>query len=403
MMKYNKTRNLLREVRNKVPFYASMIPAQIDKLRDDEIDYFFSQIPPIDKNIIREDYSRFVSGQICDELVKRAEYERHIGREEHVKIDSSHYFFEYTSGSSGTPFVTVKTMSERLVLAKALWAARNKLIPIKASEAFNCNDSSLQLFEADDLVKNGYKMWMVNVNRLEKLKKYFIMSNTLPSGLRLIENAGSFITVEEQIEYEKFFNCIVSNYYGCTETWGIAYSCRNRNLHVMEDMTYIELLDENNKVISESGHIGMVTVTSYVQSLMPFIRYKTGDLAYYVSEGCQCGNPGKVIRLVPNRNMIKGTNLYGNNYFRGILIKLIAEYKINKFKNISVIQTGLHTFDVNVIGCSGSKTTLESGFIKAAKSVFERDDYEFFFYYDQPIMTKNIFSLSTNLMNIEDY
>lgn len=401
MIRYDKVRKLLKDARDEVPFYTNMIPEQIDKVSDKEIDHIFPQIHPTDKNLIRKDYSRFVCNQICDEMVKRAEYERHIGRTEYARIDGSHIYFEYTSGSSGTPFITVKTMNERLVLAKALWKERNKLICIKPNEAFNCNDSSLHSIEADDLVRNGYKMWMVNVNRLEKFKKYFMMNNLSPVGLSLIENAGSFITIEEQLAYEKFFNCIVSNYYGCTETWGIAYSCGNKELHLMEDTAHIELLDENDKIISECGRVGTVTVTSYVQSLMPFIRYKTGDLAYYIPGKCQCGNPVKVIRLVPNRNMIKGTNMYGNNYFRNILLKLITEYKINKFKNISVVQTGLLDFDVNVIGNFGSKSVLESGFVKAAKLVFERDDYEFVFHYDEPVVTKSIFSLSADLCNME--
>lgn len=400
-MKYDKVRILLKNVRGQVPFYGSIIPKEIKEFDDEKTVFFFSQILPIDKNTIRKDYSQFASKKICNELVKCAEYQRHIGKEEHIKINGSHYFFEYTSGSSGTPFITVKTMSERLVLARALWASRNKLIDINPGEAFNFNDPSLHQFDIVDLIKNNYKMWMINVNRLEKLKNYFLINGIQPNSLKLIENAGSFITTEEQLAYEKFFNCIVSNYYGCTETWGIAYSCKNKELHIMEDTMYVELLDENDNVITESGRIGTVTVTSYAQTLMPFIRYKTGDLAYYISGKCQCENSGKVIRLVPNRNMIMGTNLYGNNYFRGILIKLISEYKINKFKNISVIQTELNTFDVNVTGCSSSKSILEEGFKKAANSVFERDDYEFFFRYDQPVVAKSIFSLSPDLLGKE--
>lgn len=391
------------DARNNVPFYAGIIPEHMDALTNDEIVHSFSQIPPTDKDNIREDYSKFVSKHICGELVKRAEYERRIGREEHSQIDNCEYVFEYTSGSSGTPFVTVKTLNERFLLAKALWSARNNLISIRATEAFNCNNPSSPLVNIENLIKNDYDMWMVNVNRLETIKKYCEINDTRLSKLKLIENAGSFITVEEQFAYEKFFNCIVSNYYGCTETWGIAYSCKNKNLHIMEDSVYVELLDENDNVIEENGRVGTVTVTSYILRQMPFIRYKTGDLAYYMPEKCECSNLRKVIRLVPNRNMILGTNLYGNNYFRGVLLKLIAEYKINKFKNISIMQTGLKTFDVNVTGCLVDKAALESGFNMAAKTVFQRDDYEFFFHYGQETVGKNIFTLSPYLLKRGSY
>lgn len=69
--------------------------------------------------------------------------------------------------------------------------------------------------------------------------------------------------------------------YGHTETCVFAYSYDDTyKLRVEPLYGYVEILDEDGKHVKE-GETGEVVVTSLHNFIMPFIRYRTGDMAEY--------------------------------------------------------------------------------------------------------------------------
>ena len=52
--------------------------------------------------------------------------------------------------------------------------------------------------------------------------------------------------------------------------WSIAYDCRDRFLHINEDVIFFELIDKNDNAITEPNKIGKVVLTSYYLKEMPF-------------------------------------------------------------------------------------------------------------------------------------
>lgn len=342
------------------------------------------KFPIIDKRIIKDNYSSFISNEYDVRLLKNILHNNNDFYHEN-KIISMHNTFviECTTGSSGMPFSVVKTIQERNQLARILWKKRNEHFVVSPNSMFNFihnfdridypfpfereKDSEKRLkLEFDYLLKKQFNWWHINQQRLsyyaicqEKLKYNF--------GLQAIENNGSFISKREKDLYSKLFNCRIIDHYGCREIWTIAYDCPYGFLHINSEALYFELVDDDGKKITENNIIGNIVITSYIQKAMPIIRYRTGDIGYYIEGECICGNKSKRIKLVPNRNKILGTDIYGNDFFKSLLLDMIHKYHFNNFNEIRVVQTSLSKFIIIVLGIAQREQVL---FEKNFKKLF---------------------------------
>lgn len=89
-------------------------------------------------------------------------------------------------------------------------------------------------------------------------------------------------TFEYQIEYiDKIFHTKVYMQYGHTEAAVFGYTYDESHRYRCSPLYgHVEVLDEKGNHVKE-GETGEVVVTSYSNLAMPFIRYRTGDLAEY--------------------------------------------------------------------------------------------------------------------------
>ena len=84
------------------------------------------------------------------------------------------------------------------------------------------------------------------------------------------------------------------------------------NYHALPLYGYAELIDENEQNITQSGQTGELVGTGFINTVMPFIRYRTGDYAEYVGETCpDCGHIGLTFKNVTGR--WDGEKIYTSN------------------------------------------------------------------------------------------
>jgi phenylacetate-CoA ligase len=77
------------------------------------------------------------------------------------------------------------------------------------------------------------------------------------------------------------FNCPVYGQYGHSEVSIFAFTMADSFEYICSPIYgYTEILDEQGKHVNE-GESGEVVVTGFSNKVMPFIRYKTGDIAVY--------------------------------------------------------------------------------------------------------------------------
>jgi phenylacetate-CoA ligase len=100
------------------------------------------------------------------------------------------------------------------------------------------------------------------------------------------------------IERAKIFSC-----YGHSEKLILAAQCeRSTEYHVWPTYGYFELLDTDGKPVSRAGQEGEIVGTGFINTVVPFIRYRTGDYATYVNDRCHaCGREHILITNIKGR------------------------------------------------------------------------------------------------------
>jgi len=80
------------------------------------------------------------------------------------------------------------------------------------------------------------------------------------------------------------------NFYVSSEFAEIASDCpAHKGLHVNADQLILECLDNDGQP-AEPGQPGVVVVTSLCSYVMPFIRFRLGDICTPIEEKCSCGS-----------------------------------------------------------------------------------------------------------------
>ncbi len=117
-------------------------------------------------------------------------------------------------------------------------------------------------------------------------------------GLRALELRGVSVssevsTQDERDGWSELLGCPVRDEYSSEELTRMAAQCPQGRYHLMEDITYLEILDTDTG--RPTTGIGEVVGTELHNEAMPFIRYRQGDLARISLETCPCGRPGRLL------------------------------------------------------------------------------------------------------------
>lgn len=129
---------------------------------------------------------------------------------------------------------------------------------------------------------------------------FFIRRNKLepPKNIRgvILESENVYPEQEELIG--QVFNTRVFSCYGHSEKLVLAVGCEHSNdYHVWPTYGYFELIDDDGRPITTPGKRGEIVGTGFINDVVPFIRYRTGDYATYVGNRCEaCGREHIIIR-----------------------------------------------------------------------------------------------------------
>ena len=118
---------------------------------------------------------------------------------------------------------------------------------------------------------------------------------------RAIISSGEQLYESQRELIEAVFGCRVFDRYGSREFGNVAQECaEHRGLHVMNDLYYVEVLAESGAAAKE-GEIGELVVTDLLNHFMPFVRYRTGDLAVSTRSTCVCGSGFPLLDRIEGR------------------------------------------------------------------------------------------------------
>jgi phenylacetate-CoA ligase len=135
--------------------------------------------------------------------------------------------------------------------------------------------------------------------------------------LRMVFIGAEPHSEEMRKKIEDSYDIDAFNSYGLSEMNGpgVAFECPLKNgLHVWEDSFLLEIIDPQTMKPLPDGEEGEIVFTTLNREGMPFIRYRTRDLAYIYPGPCPCGRTHRRISRIKGRDddmlIIKGVNMF---------------------------------------------------------------------------------------------
>ncbi|HEX4522374.1 MAG TPA: AMP-binding protein [Casimicrobiaceae bacterium] len=120
---------------------------------------------------------------------------------------------------------------------------------------------------------------------------------------RLIFCGGEVLDAASRRMIESAFAAPVVDFYGAHEFNLLAWQCpKGDGYHVCDDNVLVEIVGDDGRAVGP-GEVGEVVATALHSYTMPFVRYRTGDLAIRGAESCGCGQPFSALRAIQGRRV----------------------------------------------------------------------------------------------------
>lgn len=121
---------------------------------------------------------------------------------------------------------------------------------------------------------------LIETNKVESsryLKKIFLMGESWSEAFRK--------------RVEDTLNAEVYNIYGSTEVGMVGVECSSHDgLHILPGQILVEIINPSSGKTANQGEEGEIVVTTFWKKALPFIRYRTGDIASIIDGDCNCGS-----------------------------------------------------------------------------------------------------------------
>ena len=153
--------------------------------------------------------------------------------------------------------------------------------------------------------------------------------------------SGDNLYPDDRMRLANWFGCSVFNAYISQESGFVGMDCEHSaGMHVFGHRAVVEVLRDNGEVSSDGE--GELVVTNLENWAMPFIRYRTGDIARVETGSCACGYVGPTITELAGRDSTHFI-LNGNRLNPSVLNPIFEALPVRQFQ---VVQRSERTFDV---------------------------------------------------------
>ncbi len=129
-----------------------------------------------------------------------------------------------------------------------------------------------------------------------------LAATPLRTAPRMIFTGGELLAPAVRARIAAAFDACVHDVYGTSETKEVAWECATGAMHVNADVLLAEVLDARGEPAA-AGDVGELVVTSLVNTAMPLLRYRTGDLASLLGGACACGATFPRLGIVTGREV----------------------------------------------------------------------------------------------------
>jgi putative adenylate-forming enzyme len=304
--RHQRTRlaDLLADIARDSPYYRT--------LRRQGWDGTFEDLAPLDKPTMIAHFDEINTvGLRQAELFSFAVEQERNGQ---TALYRGQYSVGLSSGTSGTRLPTVLTASERRQYGSLLFARSGIPASVRRPRVlFLLRVNNPAFMEARllgvTIVYSDYTRPVEAIVQLINERQLNVLAGP-PSLLRLLAQRRSEIDhpIEALISYaevlddaargqlERGFGVPIAQIYQGAEGF-IASTCRAGNLHLNEDVVFVEALPTADGL----GDARRLMVTDLYRRALPFVRYQLNDIVEFEAGPCACGSVFRLVRRIHGR------------------------------------------------------------------------------------------------------
>ena len=301
-----RLREILQLAYEGTDFYRQMFddsgfhPHDLKKLSD------MNRLPIINKQTVRENLSRMCTKDIKNLDVDFGSTGSTSGMPLHFYLNASRSYVEFAYLTASwervgfTAGMPMAVLRGRTVQADRT-GMHHQWDPILRHHyysSFHMSDDSMAKY-LEHIATIGPCFLHVYPSTVTALARYIIRSKRkAPDNIRGIIAESEILYPDQRQMVKEIFGCRLLSCYGQSEKVVLAVGCEHSDdYHVWPTYGYFELLDSDGNQVNTPGQRGEIVGTSFINTVMPFIRYRTGDWATYVGERCEaCGREHVMIR-----------------------------------------------------------------------------------------------------------
>jgi len=303
---------------NHSPFYQ--------RFHQGLMDHPLQDLPVLTKDIIMENFDDLVT----DPAIHLQDVQDYMAHADGTRLFLDRYRVMGTSGSTGRPGIFIYDRAEGPTLLTSfsralLWGgitAASKVAVIASTAPGHMSAQlpviirgqalpTFHLAATDPLARNVQRLnesqpdilvWYPSIASVFCREK---REGRLKISPRAIFCSAEPLPEERRREIAETWGIQPFNSYSTTEAGVLAAECElHQGLHLFEDFTIIEVVDEKNRSVPRGTVGSKILLTVLFRRAQPLIRYEMSDLLRHSSiENCACGRPFALINTIQGRKL----------------------------------------------------------------------------------------------------
>ncbi len=310
----NKLHRLLEYAYTYVPYYRRLFDQVGFKPADILADStFFQKIPTLSKTLIRENFNDLLTTESRRrKQMKRDTTGGSTGEPLVFMIDNDvrdrmtaylHHHLGWTGWQLGQPHAYIWGASFELKTSQSLRAKLMDWVLNRfATNAYVLSEESMSAF-ALQIRRRRPRLLVGYPSSLYRFAEFVRERGFDGIQFDAIVCSAEILYPTQRQFIESVLHGKMFDRYSTRETGPIAYECTaHKGLHVIVDNNYVEILKDGQP--AEAGEAGEVIVTNLNNYSMPFIRYRTEDVAVWRAEdNCPCGRAHPMMEVMQGRRV----------------------------------------------------------------------------------------------------
>lgn len=301
-----KLREILKLAYEKTRFYhrffddAGFNPGKLNSLDD------IKKLPTINKQTVTDNLEDMYTRPVTDSNVDFASTGGTSGMPLHFYINADRSSVEYAYLSTSWERIGYKVGMLMAVLrgrivkpdGNGLYHEYDPVLKHHYYSSFHLSDENMTRY-LKHIATIGQCFLHVYPSSAATLARFILRRGIqAPKNIMGIIAESEIVYPEQRRMAEEVFNCRFFSCYGHSEKLVLGSGCEKSNdCHIWPDYGYFELLDKDGNPVRTSGQQGEIVGTGFINTVVPFIRYRTGDRAVYVDDHCEaCGRAHTIIR-----------------------------------------------------------------------------------------------------------